>query len=38
MVSVAVVVSVFLKEVPLKGRTPRPSTDEVREGAPAFGG
>jgi hypothetical protein len=38
MVSVAVVASVFLKEVPLVGRTARPSTDEVREGAPAFGG
>ena len=38
MVNVAVVVSVFLKEVPLKGRTTRPSSEEVREGAPAFGG
>jgi hypothetical protein len=37
VVSVAVVVSLFLKEVPLKGRTERPSADEVREGAPAFG-
>jgi hypothetical protein len=37
VVSVAVVVSLFLKEVPLKGRTARPSSEEVREGAPAFG-
>jgi hypothetical protein len=36
VVSVAVVVSLFLKEVPLKARE-RPSADEVREGAPAFG-
>jgi MFS family permease len=36
VVSIAVVVSLFLKEVPLKARE-RPSTDEVREGAPAFG-
>ena len=36
VVSVAVVVSLFLREVPLKARE-RPSTDEVREGAPAFG-
>jgi len=36
VVSVAVVASLFLKEVPLKARE-RPSTDEVREGAPAFG-
>ena len=37
VVSVGVVASLFLKEVPLKGHTARPSTDEVREGAPAFG-
>ena len=36
VVSVAVVVSLFLKEVPLKARE-RPSAEEVREGAPAFG-
>jgi EmrB/QacA subfamily drug resistance transporter len=36
VVSVAVVVSLFLKEVPLKARE-KPSADEVREGAPAFG-
>jgi EmrB/QacA subfamily drug resistance transporter len=36
-VSVAVVVSLFLKEVPIKGHTARPSTEEVRAGAPAFG-
>jgi EmrB/QacA subfamily drug resistance transporter len=36
VVSVAVVVSLFLKEVPLKARE-RPSADELREGAPAFG-
>jgi EmrB/QacA subfamily drug resistance transporter len=36
-VSVAVVASLFLKEVPLKGHTARPVTEEVREGAPAFG-
>jgi len=36
VVSVAVVVSLFLKEVPLKARE-KPSTEEVREGAPAFG-
>ena len=36
VVGVAVVVSLFLKEVPLKARE-RPSTEEVREGAPAFG-
>ncbi|HKY51421.1 MAG TPA: MDR family MFS transporter [Candidatus Limnocylindria bacterium] len=38
VVSIAIVVSLFLKEVPLRGHTPRPSTDDVREGAPAFGG
>ena len=37
VVSVAVVISLFLREVPLKARE-RPSTEEVREGAPAFGG
>jgi EmrB/QacA subfamily drug resistance transporter len=36
VVSVAVVLSLFLKEVPLKARE-RPSADEVREGVPAFG-
>ena len=36
IVSIAVVVSLFLKEVPLKARE-RPSADELREGAPAFG-
>lgn len=36
VVAVAVVASLFLKEVPIKGRT-APSSDEVREGAPAFG-
>jgi MFS family permease len=35
VVSVAVVVSLFLKEVPLKARE-RPSTNDVPEGAPAF--
>jgi EmrB/QacA subfamily drug resistance transporter len=38
VVSIAIVVSLFLKEVPLRGRTARPGADEVREGAPAFGG
>jgi len=37
VVSLGVVVSLFLREVPLKARE-RPSTEEVREGAPAFGG
>ncbi len=37
VVSVAVVVSLFLTEVPLKGHE-RPSSEDVREGAPAFGG
>ncbi len=37
VVSVAVVASLFLKEVPLKGHTARPGTDKVREGVPAFG-
>jgi hypothetical protein len=37
VVSAGVVASLFLKEVPLKARE-RPSADEVREGAPAFGG
>jgi hypothetical protein len=37
VVGIAVVVSVFLKEVPIKGHTPRTSGDEVREGVPAFG-
>jgi hypothetical protein len=37
IVGIAVVISLFLKEVPLKARTERPG-DEVREGAPAFGG
>ena len=36
-VSIAVVISLFLTEVPLKAQTERPSSDEVREGAPAFG-
>jgi MFS family permease len=35
-VSIAIVVSLFLREVPIKGHT-APSTGEVREGAPAFG-
>jgi EmrB/QacA subfamily drug resistance transporter len=38
VVIIAVVASLFLKEVPLKGHAARPETDEVREGAPAFGG
>jgi EmrB/QacA subfamily drug resistance transporter len=37
VVGIAVVVSLFLKEVPLKGRTAERSGDDVREGAPAFG-
>jgi MFS family permease len=37
VVSVAVVVSVFLKEVPLKGHTARPGPEDVGKGAPAFG-
>ncbi|MGH2490717.1 MAG: MDR family MFS transporter [Candidatus Limnocylindria bacterium] len=37
VVGVAIMVSLFLKEVPIKGHT-RPSAGEVREGAPAFGG
>jgi EmrB/QacA subfamily drug resistance transporter len=36
-VGVAVVISLFLREVPLKGHTERPSSNDVREGAPAFG-
>ena len=36
-VGVAIVVSLFLREVPIKGYTARPSAGEVREGAPAFG-
>jgi EmrB/QacA subfamily drug resistance transporter len=37
VVGVAIVVSLFLREVPIKGHTARTSA-EVREGAPAFGG
>jgi EmrB/QacA subfamily drug resistance transporter len=36
VVSIAIVVSLFLKEVPIKGHA-APSSDEVRQGAPAFG-
>jgi EmrB/QacA subfamily drug resistance transporter len=37
VVGVAIVVSLFLREVPIKGHTARTSAG-VREGAPAFGG
>ncbi|HUG05407.1 MAG TPA: MDR family MFS transporter [Candidatus Limnocylindria bacterium] len=37
VVAVAVVISLFLKEVSLRGHTARPSDGEVSERAPAFG-
>jgi hypothetical protein len=36
VVGVAIVVSLFLREVPIKGHM-APAAGEVREGAPAFG-
>jgi hypothetical protein len=37
IVSLAIVVSLFLREVPLKEHTARPAADEVSQSAPAFG-